>query len=192
MSLNSNKKSVKESKVLRSTDQLYIIKSNSGYKNDSANQRIPVSLLVDYLNNEGNGLWTYGTENYTSSLALYNTLSDQYIIIRAEDPSDPSFANTITLDNVISNGITITHSSLAGGSLLRLLSLTAELQASNVSKLTNTSSTFSIDNTGGTSNYNCSDLPNYANDAAADGDVNLLSGSFYTTTGGGRTVYIKP
>jgi hypothetical protein len=34
-------------------------------------------------------------------------------------------------------------------------------------------------------------IPNYANDAAADADVNLLSGQLYRT-GGGRTVYQKP
>jgi hypothetical protein len=34
-------------------------------------------------------------------------------------------------------------------------------------------------------------IPNYANDAAADADVNLLSGQLYRT-GGGRAVYQKP
>jgi hypothetical protein len=190
MSLNLNKNSVKESKVLRSTDQLYIIKGNSGYKDNSGNQIIPVSLLVDYLNNEGNGLWTYGTEPLSSqSDSVYNTLQDKYTIIKVGDANE---SNAITIDNTITNGITLTHTSLIGGSSLALRPLLAELQAVNTARIKNNTSNFTLDNTDGTSNYNCSDLPNYANDAAADGDVNLLSGSFYTTTAGGRTVYIKP
>jgi hypothetical protein len=34
--------------------------------------------------------------------------------------------------------------------------------------------------------------PNYADDTAADADVNLVSGDFYTTTAGGRAVFKKP
>ena len=34
--------------------------------------------------------------------------------------------------------------------------------------------------------------PTYANDAAADADAALLSGTFYRTTAGARTVYRKP
>lgn len=36
------------------------------------------------------------------------------------------------------------------------------------------------------------EIPNYADDAAADADTGLLSGQLYRTTAGGRTVYRKP
>jgi hypothetical protein len=190
MSLNSNKKSLKQSKILRAEDLLYIIKSNSGYKDDSGNQMIPVSLLVDFINNSGDGLWTDGTEPNMSQIGIYNTYSDKYTIVNVQNGT-PEF-NRITLDNIIDNGIAITSNGSTGSASLTLNNGIGVLQHTTTVDMSNDLGSFRINADSGTNNYILNAVLNYANDAAADADSTLSAGALYTTTAGGRTIFKKP